>query len=67
MLQYLETKPFYLPEKIAPLVASPQIHLFATGNGTGYIEVISYCTCANGTRYKTHLEYCKNAELLLFK
>ena len=51
MLQYLETKPFYLPEKIAPLVASPQIHLFATGNGTGYIEVISYCTCANGTRY----------------
>jgi hypothetical protein len=48
--QYLEAKPFYLPEKIAPLVASPQVHLFSTGNGTGYIEVISYCTCANATR-----------------
>ena len=50
MLQYLEAKPFYLPEKIAPLVASPQVQLFSTGNGTGYIEVISYCTCANSTR-----------------
>jgi len=25
--QYLENKPFFLPEKIAPLVASPQVNI----------------------------------------
>ena len=43
--QYLSRKPLYLPASIAPLAASPQLQLLNTGNGTGYAELLSYCTC----------------------
>ncbi len=47
--QYLTEKPLYLPDHIAPLAAAPAINLFSTGNGTGYAEVLSYCTCDTET------------------
>ena len=34
-----------LPESLAPFAASPQLHLWSTGQGTGYAELLSYCTC----------------------
>ena len=43
--QYLKAKPLYLPENIAPFAASPELYLWNTGNGTGYAEMMSYCTC----------------------
>lgn len=43
--QYMTENPLYLPENIAPLAASPMVNLWRTGNGTGYAEVLSYCTC----------------------
>ena len=45
MNQYLKEKPLTLPESIAPFAAAPQLHLWSTGNGTGYAELLSYCTC----------------------
>jgi hypothetical protein len=47
--QYLTEKPLYLPDHIAPLAASPLVNLWSTGNGTGYAEVLSYCTCDEET------------------
>ena len=43
--QYLKEKPLTLPDSIAPFAASPQLHLWSTRNGTGYAELLSYCTC----------------------
>eukprot|EP00095_Tigriopus_kingsejongensis_P007184 maker-scaffold3067_size10345-snap-gene-0.2 protein:Tk07184 transcript:maker-scaffold3067_size10345-snap-gene-0.2-mRNA-1 annotation:"predicted protein" len=43
---YLRSKPLYLPENVSPFVASPEMHLWATGNGTGVAEILSYCTCS---------------------
>jgi hypothetical protein len=34
-----------LPESLAPFAASPQLHLRSTGQGAGYAELLSYCTC----------------------
>ena len=43
--KYLKQKPLTLPDSLAPFAASPQLHLWSTGNGTGYAELLSYCTC----------------------
>ncbi len=43
--QYLEEKPLYLPDDVAPFAAAPQLYLWQTGNGTGFAEILSYCTC----------------------
>ena len=43
--KYLKEKPLNLPDSLAPFAASPQLHLWGTGNGTGYAELLSYCTC----------------------
>ena len=47
--QYLTEKPFYLPENVSPLAAAPVINLWSTGNGYGYAELLSYCTCDEET------------------
>lgn len=47
--QYLQEKPMFLPDHIAPLAAAPLINLWSTGNGTGYAEILSYCTCDKET------------------
>ena len=47
--QYLQDKPLYLPENIAPFAASPQLYLWNTGNGTGFVEILSFCTCNEDT------------------
>ena len=47
--QYLTAKPLYLPENISPLAAAPLVNLWSTGNGTGYAEILSYCTCDEET------------------
>jgi hypothetical protein len=43
--QYLSEKPLYLPDNVAPFAASPQLNLWNTGNGSGFAEILSYCTC----------------------
>ncbi len=45
--QYLVDKPIYLPERIAPLVAYPEVYLNRTGSGLGYAQILSYCTCSD--------------------
>ena len=47
--QYLLKKTFYLPENILPLAAAPVIKLLSMGNGYGYAELMSYCTCDEET------------------
>ena len=47
--QYLTEKPLFLPENIAPLAAAPVVNLWSTGNGSGYVEILSYCTCDEET------------------
>jgi len=45
--QYLLSKPLCLPEDIEPLVAFPQVFLNQTGDGLGYVQILSYCTCSD--------------------
>jgi hypothetical protein len=45
--QYLEDKPIYLPERISPLVAYPEVFLNQTASGLGYAQILSYCTCSD--------------------
>ena len=45
--QYLQDKPIYLPEKISPLVAYPEVFLNQTASGLGYAQILSYCTCSD--------------------
>ena len=47
--KYLTEKPLFLPDHVAPLAASPVLHLWSIGNGTGYAELLSYCTCDQET------------------
>ncbi|TRY75294.1 hypothetical protein TCAL_01331 [Tigriopus californicus] len=43
---YLKSKPLYLPDNISPFADAPEMHLVTTGNGTGFAEILSYCTCS---------------------
>ena len=45
--QYLVDKPIFLPERIAPLVAYPEVYLNRTNSGLGYAQILSYCTCSD--------------------
>ena len=45
--QYLQDKPIYLPERISPLVAYPEVFLNQTASGLGYAQILSYCTCSD--------------------
>ncbi len=48
--KYLDAHPLLLPEEVAPVVASPRSDLWRTSNGKnagGFIEVLSFCTCAD--------------------
>ena len=45
--QYLQDKPIYLPERISPLVAYPEVYLNRTNSGLGYAQILSYCTCSD--------------------
>lgn len=45
--QYLQDKPIYLPEDVAPLVAYPEVFLNQTSAGLGFVQILSYCTCSD--------------------
>ena len=45
--QYLQDKPIFLPEDIAPLVAYPEVFLNQTTTGLGFVQILSYCTCSD--------------------
>ena len=45
--QYLLSKPLCLPADIEPLVAYPEVFLNQTGDGLGFVQILSYCTCSD--------------------
>ncbi len=47
--EYLKSKPIYLPDDYAPLAALPHLKLWSVGRGSGYIDVLSYCSCDDHT------------------
>eukprot|EP00094_Tigriopus_californicus_P001374 TCALIF_01330-PA protein Name:"Protein of unknown function" AED:0.45 eAED:0.45 QI:50/0.5/0.33/0.66/0.5/0.33/3/0/1088 len=43
---YFVSNPIHLPHFVAPFVDAPEMHLVTTGNGAGFAEILSYCTCS---------------------